>query len=285
MGARALVCVAALGLGSSPAAADEVSHVLLADELPFFPSGGYETPARAEAAGKHHHGRGNRPYHPAPGIVVDVVDDHGSVLAPLQRAARNVGYWPFRHCYEEGLRRDQGLTGTVSLDLLVLPEGAPQRAELTATTLKDQVVAACVAREALHLDLVPIESPTVAKVRVLLATGDEPVPRPWAVPRAGELRAALRDSWSRLEQCYEATLTRHPDLGGRMELRFEVGGDGTLANVVEAGTRFSDPETTQCVVGVYRGATLASLPQELRGKGFIYPVHFEPRSGVLPVRL
>ena len=61
----------------------------------------------------------------------------------------------------------------------------------------------------------------------------------------GELRAALRGSWSRLEQCYEATLARHPDLGGRMELRFEVGDDGTLANVVEAGTRFSDAETTR----------------------------------------
>lgn len=284
MGARVFVCIAALGLGSSSAAADEASRVLLADELPFFPSGGYSAPARGDAAaGKHHRGRGNRPYHPAPGIVVDVLDEHGNVIAALQRAARDVGYWPFRRCYEEGLRRDQGLAGTVSFDLLVLPEGSPRRTELTATTLKDQVVATCVAREALHLELAPIESPTLAKVRVLLATGDEPVPTPWAVPRAGELRAALRGSWSQLEQCYQATLARHPDLGGRMELRFEVGDDGTLANVVETGTRFSDAETTLCVVGVYRGASLPLVM--LRGKGFIYPVHFEPRSGVLPVRL
>jgi hypothetical protein len=46
---------------------------------------------------------------------VDVADASGGAsAAELQRVARNVGYWPFRHCYEEGLRRDQKMGGKVS---------------------------------------------------------------------------------------------------------------------------------------------------------------------------
>ncbi len=281
-----LAVFAALVLGAVPAAADEAAHVVIADEAPFYPGSQASVPARGPArAGKQRQGHGHRPYHPAPGIIVDVLDEQGSVLPGLQRAARNVGYWPFRRCYEEGLRRNQELTGTVSVDLHVLPEGTAMRTELTGTTVKDEVVATCVAREAHHLALEPVQTPVLAKLRVKLAIGDEPVPAPWAVPHADELRAELRSQWSAIAQCYEATLARHPDAGGRMELRFDVAADGSLAGIAEAGTHFEDPEATRCVLGVYRTAALASVPRELRGKGFGYAIHFEPRPAVLPVAL
>jgi hypothetical protein len=219
------------------------------------------------------------------------MDASGAVAPGLQRAARNLGYWPFRHCYEEGLRRDQALSGTVSFDLWVKPEGSVEKTEVTATTLKDEVVAACVAREALGLALSPVDSPTapalavrLAKARVRLATGDEPVPGPALVPHAEQLRASLRDSWSTLQACYEGALARHPDAGGRMELRFELGDDGVVVDVEEIATHFSDADATRCIVSTYRGVALPALPRELRGKGFVYPVHFEQRSSVMPAR-
>ena len=260
--------------------------VSLVDELPFRHSVAEvaESPAR-----DHHHpkrkGRHHRPYHPAPGIIVDVVDARGgAAAADLQRVARNIGYWPFRHCYEEGLRRDQRLGGKVPLELLVDPSGVVERAAANAATVADPSVVTCVAREALHLSLVPRESPTQAKLVVTLATGDEPVPVPRPVSGADDLRQALRGHWPAVEQCYASELPRHPDAGGRMELRFRLGPSGEVAEVAEGDTRFGDPDVTRCVLGVYRTTGFPALHGAPRDGTFVYAVHFEPRSNVLPVQ-
>jgi hypothetical protein len=269
--------------------AEGASSVLLADEPPFYIGSAMDAVVPPRSGKKR--GHGSRPYHPAPGIIVDVLDESGAVATALQRSARNLGYWPFRRCYEEGLRRNQALTGTVSFDLWVRPDGSVERTEVTTTTVKDEVVGACVAREALGLAFSPVESSrpspaevTMAKARVQLALGDELVPGPALVPRAEQLRASLRDEWSALQTCYRDALARHPDAGGRMELRFELTEDGSVARVEEGATHFPDAEATRCVVGAYRGAALPDVPRELRGKGFVYPLHFEPRSSVIPVR-
>ena len=104
---------------------------------------------------------GGRPYHPGPGIVVDTTEDQGGPgTADLQRVARSAGYWPFRRCYEEGLRRDPGLAGKVSLDVAVAVNGLVERAEVVSATLRDESVALCIGREAAHLAFAQRESPT-----------------------------------------------------------------------------------------------------------------------------
>ncbi|HEY6461936.1 MAG TPA: AgmX/PglI C-terminal domain-containing protein, partial [Polyangiaceae bacterium] len=161
-------------------------HVVLVDELPFKATHtrARELPEHAEhehERGHHgkHKGRHGRPFHPAPGIVVDVLEANGgATAADLQRDARNVGYWPFRHCYEEGLRRNQEMGGKVSIDLGVAPGGAVRSANVTGSTVHDDSVTLCVAREAAHLSLAAGETATSAKMTVNLATGDEPVPVP-----------------------------------------------------------------------------------------------------------
>src|ERR1019366_8614580 len=133
------------------------ANVLMSDELPFFPvrlrahdadrrraahdrdatHEAHDRDATHEAHEAHeaHEGRGarKRPYHPAPGIIVDVTDAQGgATAADLQRIARNAGYWPFGECYEEGLRGDQRLSGKVSLELVVNPSGGIDRSTITA---------------------------------------------------------------------------------------------------------------------------------------------------------
>jgi hypothetical protein len=279
--AATVLCAA----GSSASGSDETQRVLVADEPPFYPgTQGAITPPRdpSRPSYKGREGSSHRPYHPAPGIVVDVVDESGTVLPGLQRSARNLGYWPFRHCYEEGLRRDQSLTGTVSLDLLLSPETTGRRTELESSTVKDGIVTACVAREAHHLVFDPVASPVAAKLRVLLALGDEPVPLALGFPGGTDLRATLRTHWGEAASCFEASLARHPDAGGRIELRFDLDDDGTTSKVSQAGVRYPDTETANCVEAVYRKAALTS-PPAVRGKSFVYVVHFEPASSVLPV--
>jgi hypothetical protein len=268
----------------APAAAAVATRVMLADELPYGPAHLRARDARVE----HHHSKegsrdareaGKRPYHPAPGIVVDVVDAQGGASAPaLQRTARNLGYWPFRQCYEDGLRRDQHLGGKVSLELAVSPSGAVDRSVVTGTTVRDEIVAACVAREAQHLALPSSESPTTARVDVSLAVGDEPVATGRPVPNAEPIRQSLRGSWSAARRCYASKLTSHPGIGGRMELHFHVR-HGEIVEVDEAsagesGGHFGDPDVTRCVLGVYRTARLPA-PHGARERSFVYALQFE----------
>jgi hypothetical protein len=260
-------------------------RVMLADELPYSPAHLRARDAKLE----HHHGReasrdgresGKRPYHPAPGIVVDVVDAQGgATAAAVQRTARNLGYWPFRQCYEEGLRREQHLAGKVSLELVVSPSGAVDRSVVTATTMRDEIVAACVAREAQRLALPSGESPTTARVDVSLAVGDEPVATGRPVPNAEPIRQSLRGSWSAARRCYASKLASHPGLGGRMELHFhvrhgEIVDVDELAGAGESGGHFGDADVTRCVLGVYRTARLPTSHGS-RERSFVYALHFE----------
>jgi hypothetical protein len=261
-----------------PAAPGSAPHVVLVDELPF-----RATHTRARELPEHAHhgkkkGRHGRPYHPAPGIVVDVTEATGGAsAADLQRAGRNVGYWPFRHCYEEGLRRDQHLGGKISLDLAVAPGGAVDRASVTSASLHDESVVLCVAREASHLALAPGESATSAKMDLTLSTGDEPVPVPHAMPHADDLRDALRSSWPAVKQCYASEVTKHADAGGRIELRFHVRPSGEIAEVAEGDTRFGDVDVTRCVLGVYRAAKLPGVAHGSHEASFVYALHLEAR--------
>ncbi len=268
------------------------SRVLLADDLPYYP-----VRLRShDSAPEHHHARptgrsghtnhttderadgaNRRPYHPAPGIVVDVVDAQGGLAAAdLQRTARSAGYWPFRQCYEEGLRKDQRLSGKVSLELHTTPSGAVDRSAVTATTVHDEIVAACVAREARHLALSPVDAETVAKVDVSLAVGDEPVQTAKPLPNATPLREALRGSWDAVRRCYAGELTGHPDAGGRLELAFHVRHVGEIVDVAEGDSRFGDVDVTRCVLGIYRTLKLPAL-HFAREAHFVYAIHLEAK--------
>jgi hypothetical protein len=265
----------------APPAPAGAPHVVIVDELPFRATHerARELPEHAEHSrhGKKH-GRHGRPFHPAPGIVVDVTDASGGASAvDLQRTARNVGYWPFRHCYEEGLRRDQKMTGKVSLDLTVAPGGNVDAATIAGSTLHDESVVLCVAREAQHLALASGESSAAAKLSVTLATGDEPVPMPRPAPHAEDLREGLRASWPAVQQCYASELSKHPDAGGRLELKFRVRSGGELSEVAEGDSRFGDVDLTRCVLGVYRTAKLTGVGHASHEGTFVYPIHLEAR--------
>jgi hypothetical protein len=281
-------CPAAMPTPSAPAleplpAFPAPPRIVLVDEPPyrFLRTRTDDAPPGADdAAQPRRRGRGGRPYHPAPGIVVDVTDaQSGAVAVELQRAARSAGYWPFRRCYEEGLRRDPGLAGKVSLDLAVSPSGVVERANVTAGTLRDESVLLCVGREALHLGLAAQESVSGAKMDVALRTGDAKVPAPAPVAHADELREALRASWPAVEQCYVAELATHPDVGGRLELRFRARSSGEIVEVAEdSETRFADVGVTRCVLGVYRAARLpAACVCSARETSFRYAMHLEAR--------
>jgi hypothetical protein len=274
----------------APAPAPPSPRIVLADEPPF--SGTiprtHESPAPAHTPNPHH-GRHGRPYHPAPGIIVAVTDSRGEHSATdTQRVARNLGYWPFRRCYEDALRRDQGLAGKVSLELTVTANGAVERSSVSrSTTLRDENAAACMARQALKLPLPSGDAPSDVKFDVSLATGDEPVPVPRSVPRAGTLRDALHGPWDAVQRCYADVLAAHPEAGGEMDLNFRVKRSGQASRVVEVAegeARFEEPTVTRCVLALYQGMELPAFPgaRESSSASFVYALHFEAMPDAPP---
>jgi hypothetical protein len=286
---------AATPTGPAAPAAPLSPRALIADELPYSAAHLRAHEAR-EARERHHAHESNRetgerehhrPYHPAPGIVVDVVDAQGGAsAADLQRTARNLGYWPLRQCYEDGLRNNQRLSGKVSLELVVSPSGAVDRSTVTATTVRDEMVTACVAREAGRLALPGAAAPSTARVDVSLAAGDEPVTGPRPISNAEPIREALRASWEGARRCYLAALADHPTTGGRMELRIRALSSGEISEVGEVGsTRFGDVDVTRCVLGVYRASKLPPMhARTARDRSFVYALHFESKPGDAPAR-
>jgi hypothetical protein len=220
-------------------------------------------------------GASTRPYHPDPGIIVDVPNQ-----AEVQKVARAKGYNPFRHCYEEGLRRNQHLSGKVTMDFTLGADGAVMGAHKTASTLSDESVNQCVVREASHLVLAkPDAANPAVTMSVTLSPGDEPVPVPHAAPHADKLRDSLRAKWSGVEVCYKLGLDRHADLGGRMEIKFKAKANGEIVEAAEGETKFSDVEVTKCVLGVYRTAKLPKIGGK-KDTTFVYALHLEaiPRA-------
>ncbi len=259
------------------------ARVVLVDEGPFRgprPHAASVPASTREAAHKGAHDR--RAHHPAPRIVVDVARaDGGSTAADLQRGARNFGYWPFRRCYEAGLRHDQRLSGKVALELTISASGAVQGVQVSSTSLADDSAVLCVAREAQHLPFAPAASETRASMTVSLWAGDEPVPVPPPVAHAAELREALRAVWPAIGQCYADGLASQPDAGGPMDLHFRMSGDGEVLDVAEQGdARFRATDVTRCVLGVYRAAKLPRASgAAVRETSFDYSLHFEWAGG------
>jgi hypothetical protein len=274
-------------LTAEPLAAAPAPHVVLVDEPPYRRSllqarrakeGSFERERDRGLAPAHE--RSTRGRHAEPDVVVGVTNSAGArAIAAVERTAGDAGDGPFRRCYEEALRRDQRLSGTVSLDLELLATGAIGRAGIASATVRDESVVLCIGREAERLVFPAASSAASLRLDVRLAAGDEPIPVPKPVPNADALRDALRSSWPAVQQCYATELARRPDAGGRIELRFRAKPSGEIVEVAEEGTRrFPDVDVTRCVLGVYRTAKLPSgRVIGPRDTSFSYAMHLEAK--------
>jgi hypothetical protein len=260
------------GPGEHPEAGPPPKSILLVDDGPARVSQKNKPAMTWPAIQTRPRRRPGRPYHPDPRIVIDVLEARGAPQADLQRTARDAGYWPFRRCYEDGLRRDEALSGKVSLALSISSTGRVEQSSVTGSTLRDKIVIACIAREARQLSFSAAAS--TATTDVSLATGDEPVAVSLPAAGAEELRRSLQNAWPAAEQCYARGLAADPELGGRIELLFRVGMHGELAEVSAGSTHLADSDFGRCVLDVYRGARLG-LRETNHEQHFVYALHFE----------
>jgi hypothetical protein len=231
----------------------------------------------------------NRPgFHPAPRVKVDTTVPRGQlparssakgVLSELGVLAqtRNRGYWPFRLCFEAGLRRNGALAGKSELRIVIGPNGRVARSRLESTDLHDQEVSSCLVAQARALKFAPSPRRRIeVGVTIDLNPGDAPLPdgapgvlhgrtEPRTEPSvdAGPGKMNLPATMSRLEAltpriaaCYAAGRAHDPLLWGRVALRVDASETGKIDRVDEHDTRFPAPEVVRCIADHLMGTAV-----------------------------
>lgn len=219
-------------------------------------------------------------FHPAPRVLVDVSIRSGSLPkrsktksvfseTSLVAQTRNAGYWPFRLCYEEGLRRDPALRGKTRVRFVVESNGRVRSERMAFTELKDHAVAKCLSarvramrfspapQRRVHadttIDLGPGDAPLPDSVRAEAANGTAGDPSGIKVDQ-GAVTRALEERLGKVTACYEEALARDPKLWGRVAMLMDVDAEGRVLSAAEYGSHFPDPAVPACAVEALRGA-------------------------------
>lgn len=211
----------------------------------------------------------NRPgYHPATRVIVEVGTTSRrlpksakgrKVLTQLRLLAelRKRGYWPFRSCYEESVRRTlaqpgAGRTreGESRLRLGVRSDGRVVSARVLSTRL-ERATGQCLSEAAREITIQPAPGRSFwVDLRVRLFAGDAPL-SPLSSEPPPELDAELGAHLAEraepsLRRCCESGLSADPALWGRIALAVETAPDGAITQVTERESRFSDPRVVAC---------------------------------------
>jgi hypothetical protein len=88
------------------------------------------------------------------------------------------------------------------------------------------------------------------------------------------IQRIVRQNFGRFRFCYERGLTRNPGLEGRVSVRFIVGRDGNVSNVVNGGSDLPDSAVTSCILSAFYGL---SFPEPEGGVvTVVYPILLSP---------
>ena len=198
-------------------------------------------------------------WHPEPRVVVDAVRVQGALTAAVvQREARKQAYGAIRKCYDAALQRNQQLKGKMRVQFNIRHSGSVGKPKTVGKpTLEDKDAVSCLSRS-----VASVSFPTSKKgdatvlLELTLNPGDLPVrasedqpadpgPGRLDVHAAQAVVAAALGKPAR--DCYGKGMDRVPGLWGRLVLRADVAGDGSVRAVTETESTFPDPETSQCI--------------------------------------
>ncbi len=84
--------------------------------------------------------------------------------------------------------------------------------------------------------------------------------------------AAVRDNANHFQICYEAGRERNPELTGRVEIRFLINSDGSVAQAAIVDTDLPS-HVTKCVINAFYGLR---LPRQDSAVVAQYPMYFQP---------
>jgi len=214
-----------------------------------------------------------------------------SCPADVLRVARSKGYWPFRLCFEDGLRRAPKLHGKIRFRVTVGSAGSIRGVRKISAEIEDADVVSCVLKAARKVALSSPERGTPdVTIEVSFWPGDAPVTGVSPPPSAGgapgdhpkgsslqepsarvpsALLASLRDRWDDVRACYASGLRRTPDLWGRLALKLRIAASGRIIAASEVESRFPDQDVAECVLEAYERV---GLPPSSEERVIVYPL-------------
>jgi len=84
----------------------------------------------------------------------------------------------------------------------------------------------------------------------------------------------VRESFGRLDLCYETGLRRRPGLAGRVVVKFVISRSGAVALASDAGSDLGDADVVGCVVRAFDSMT---FPESIDSSvTVVYPLVFTP---------
>lgn len=241
----------------------------------------------------------NRPgFHPAPRVHVSL---DGAPLRLPDRArgkrgvlsrvavlaqARNFGYWPFRVCFEEGLRRFAKLSGATAMRLSVARDGHVSKSTVIQTGLQQSDVSQCLTEKARRFRFSPAPSrPFSLRLIVDLHPGDAPLPdtvpvqpaeaRQAEVESTPKLHAqsaleALGAARGRVAECYARAASGDPKLWGRLAILLDVDPKGRVTSAAQYESQFPAAGVVACAKEAVRGAQFSTAPGEGAGMRLVW---------------
>src|SRR5437016_1429845 len=91
--------------------------------------------------------------------------------------------------------------------------------------------------------------------------------------RDEEIDGPFQRSWDDITRCYRDAQSRLSYLGGKIEVKVRVGGDGTPKRVFVSASTMGSYEAERCILQVARGLTFAR-PHGGTEAEFAYPIEF-----------
>lgn len=217
--------------------------------------------------------------HPAPRVIVDVLDARGMKKKEAEAAARAGSWGKIVACYRKKAWSEPDLEVDTKLRVSV-SKSAIKSARLIRTKSKD-AVEACLAKALVGVAMPKTRRTATATIQVRVFPGDEPVPPPEEVVEKGagsldlsRAKAVVEAATPDFRSCHEQALAYAPKLWGTIAVRFRVKDDGTVSEAFEVGGPFPEERVTRCVLRKAR--TLRFDAPEGGPVRFVVPLSLKP---------
>lgn len=86
----------------------------------------------------------------------------------------------------------------------------------------------------------PSDGPTVGGDPIILGSLDKSL-----------IDAVIKQNMRNIRTCYEAGLTRRPELAGKVTIKFVIAADGTVSSATVKSTTLGDPPTEECLTNTF----------------------------------
>jgi hypothetical protein len=216
-------------------------------------------------------------FHPGTRVIVDVAA-RGTVRTQSGKSGairhylaefRNLGYWPYRLCFESFASEVHSKGGDAWIQVQVNKHGRVVTSRLLKSSYDHPPIAQCIssATRSIRLSRNQTTGATL-NLRVRVFPGDAPLAanrklsEGKAAIEPSLLRAALSTVENAVGQCIQDGLGRDPKLWGRLAMLVQFNKQGRVVQSEEYDSHFPDVSVVKCINLAYRDLRLAPLTEQ-----------------------